>query len=126
MIFEYYGKKFQGTRDEILKQLREYLDSCELTQSNDRWRLANKKIRDVCGPIRARCILTDNIINHVHFEFHGTTFEDIGDLEQYLRGLHLIHEGSGSFTLGGYCRHFKKHSVGYIRELMIKEIINGI
>ncbi len=31
MIFEYYGKKFQGTRDEILKQLREYLDSCELT-----------------------------------------------------------------------------------------------
>ncbi len=126
MIFEYAGNKFQGTRAEVIKKLKVYLSNQKLTWSFGHWHLAKEKTSVTYGPCEARIELTDKIVSLVHFEFHGTTFEDIGDLEQHLGELHLIHEGSGSFTLGRYCRHFKKHSVGYIRDRMIKDIINGI
>ncbi len=126
MIFEYNRIKFGGTRDEIIKKLKVYLSNQELTWTYGAWRLAKEKTSVTYGPCEARNELTDKIVSLVHFEFHGTKFGDIGDLEQHLRELHLIYDGDGYFTLGGYCRHFKKHSVGYIRDRMIKDIINGI
>lgn len=65
MIFEYYGKKFQGTRAEIQDSLKVEINCMSLTWDNGSWHLGSDSLQCDCCPTQAKWNLTKQIVENV-------------------------------------------------------------
>ncbi len=129
MEYEYNKRKFNGTIAEVIRQLKNYLYSCELTWSLGAWHLCKESAGFNCGPEEAKKSIIDIVIIRVpkQYFFKGKTFEDIEDLRSYLRTLEVWHLGDGVFVLYTYVKRLNINmSFHEIKEVLIEGIINDI
>ena len=129
MIFEYNKIMFGGTRAEIIRKLRDYLDSCELTWSLGAWHLCKESAEFNCGPEEAKKSIIDFILLRVpkRYLFKGNAFENVEDLRSYLRTLEVQHLGDGVFALYTYTKRLNTNkSLHEINNALIEGIINDL
>ena len=129
MEYEYNKRRLTGTRDEVINQLRNYLNSCELTWSLGAWHLCIESLEVGCRPEEAKKAIIDIVLLRVpkQYFFKGNAFEDIEDLRSYLRILEVRHLGDGVFALYTYAKRLNINmSFHEIKEALIEDIINDI
>ncbi len=128
MFFEFNEIVFDGTKSEIIDNLRVYLKYQELVW-RDYWSLAGEKTKKDCGFNEARRILTKRIIGFVpsRYIFMGQSFDDIESLRSYLGTLEVRHLGNGVFSIGTWARKlYANMGFDEIKNRLIAGIINGL
>ncbi len=129
MEYEYNIRRFDGTRTEVIRQLKNYLNSCELTWSLGAWHLCRESLEVGCRPEEAKKSIIDIVLSRIPMKyiFKGNTFETIEELRGYLMTLEVRHLGDGVFALYTYAKRLNTNMSLYeIKETLIEGIINDI
>jgi len=129
MKFEYRDYTFTGTRDEIIRELRNYLGNRTVcyTGAYKTWYLCSEVLADDDDYTarEAKSRMVEQIVNSVpkdEFWFNDTSFESLEALKQHLWALPLKYE-KGWFILGGRRQIFASINVISIKDTMIREIL---
>ncbi|MFW9873084.1 MAG: hypothetical protein ACFFG0_08295 [Candidatus Thorarchaeota archaeon] len=139
MKYKYNNIVFEGTKEEIIKKLKEHLINCDFLFTTRTCCLAEEEIDMPTYSITSRDIRIKLITQALYkfnefckvknsYNFNGKCFELLSDLAQYLEELPLMYCGSSRFSVGGLGKKFiplPKLDVKDIKNIIIKEIMEN-